>query len=418
MVIDKSKLFVLEKNSLFSGILFLGLLLAYYSTLYPWPLWPIAGHVETVAGFVLLLAFIFKPHNENTILTRNDFLLAVLLYATLEVYQRLVGNSNVVRFMSIPFHVVIFMILFRLDKEVLPRLMQFITKFMAIIELPAIFFFILYIFGFPLPYTDASYDNEFYFFTNYYFFLIDDRFLTWLFPRFQAYFVEPNHNGCACVFLLFYQCGKWKKWYNIVLLTSVLLSFSLTAYVLLVVVMFLNLWRKRKRFLLKIIIPIAIIGSVIGGSFLYNDGNNLVHDLILIRLEVEDGDIAGNNRVTKNFEHDFDRFLKSDDILFGRKRDMTEFGNSGYKVYIYEKGFVGLFLLIAFYVAATYKARNIRSLLSAWLMATLYFISNGEITWFQIFIPTYCAAYALPPETPEEEKDNEADEKSLKSIET
>ena len=143
-----------------------------------------------------------------------------------------------------------------------------------------------------------------------------------------------------------------------------------------------------------------------------------MHDLILIRLEVEDGDIAGNNRVTKNFEHDFDRFLKSDDILFGRKRDMTEFGNSGYKVYIYEKGFVGLFLLIAFYVAATYKARNMRSLLSAWLMATLYFISNGEITWFQIFIPTYCAAYALPPETPEEEKDNEADEKSLKSVET
>ena len=288
---------------------------------------------------------------------------------------------------------------------------------MAAIELPSIIFFILYIFGFALPSTNASYDNEFYFFTNYYFFLIDDRFMMSLFPRFQAYFVEPNHNGCACVFLLFYQCGNWKKWYNIVLLTATLLSFSLTAYVLLVVVTFLNLWRKRKKFFLKLFIPITVIGSVIGGSFLYNDGNNLVHDLILMRLEVEDGDIAGNNRVTETFEHDFMRFLKSDDILFGRKLDKTEFGNSGYKVYIFEKGFVGLLILLAFYVAATYKARHMRSLLSAWLMATLYFISNGEITWYQIFIPTYCAAFALPPGTPEGEDEGALDN-SLETVES
>lgn len=410
--------FLIKKETVFVGILFFGMLIAYYSSLYPWPLWPLKGKVSILAAIILLAAFWIKPDSSKNVFTRTDFIAATLLYFTLELYQRLVGDSNIIGFASVVFHVFIFMTLFQLDKDILPKLMMFLTKFMAVIQVIALIGFFLFLLGFPLPSRDATFDNEFYFYTNYYFFLLDDRQMLVLFPRFQSYFVEPNYHGTACVLLLFYQCGRWKKWYNIVLLITSLLSFSLSAYVLLVVVLFLNSWRRGKHIFRQVLLSIIIIGSVVGASFVYNDGENLVHDLILLRLEVEDGELAGNDRITDNFKHDYEKFWKSDDILFGRERDKSEFGNQGYQVYIYENGLIGLFLLIIFYISATYKAPNKRSLISAWIMVILIFGVNGEITWNQIFIPIFCTAFSEPDSAERADMDSKRKKKKLQAATT
>lgn len=390
-----NNIFIVKKETLFVVVLFGGMLLAYFSSLYPWPLWPIKSHAATLAGMILMSAFVFKPRSQK-ILTRTDFILPAVVYTVLEIYQRLVGDSNIVGFISVIFHAMIFLTLFRMDGEVRHRLMMFLTKFMAVIQVFALFGFFLYIMGFPLPSRDVTFDDQFYYYTNYFFFLLDDRSLLVLFPRFQSYFIEPNYHGTACVLLLFYQCGNWKRWYNIVLLVAALLSFSLSAYVLLVVMLFLNSWRQGKRIFKQVVLTVAIIASVVGASFVYNDGDNLVHNLILLRLEVDDGELAGNDRITDNFKHDYEKFWKGDKILFGDERDKSEFGNQGYQVYILENGLVGLVLLIVFYIVALRRATNMRCLLSAALMVTLIFGVNGEITWYQIFIPIYCAAYADP----------------------
>ena len=88
----------------------------------------------------------------------------------------------------------------------------------------------------------------------------------------------------------------------------------------------------------KLVYTITILSSVTIASFYYNDGDNLLHDLIMVRLEIEDGEMAGDNRVTEDFKVEYENFINSQDILTGRDRDMSDFGNSGYRVFIYDYG--------------------------------------------------------------------------------
>ena len=108
-------------------------------------------------------------------------------------------------------------------------------------------------------------------------------------------------------------------------------------------------WSTGKKIIQKVIISIVALSAIVATSFFYNQGDNLVHNLILLRLEVDDGELAGNNRVTHDFDAEFKNFLESDDLLFGRQKDNV-FGDAGYKVFVYDFGFVGLFLLIIFLI--------------------------------------------------------------------
>lgn len=77
------------------------------------------GKVSILAAIILLAAFWIKPDSSKNVFTRTDFIAATLLYFTLELYQRLVGDSNIIGFASVVFHVFIFMTLFQLDKDIL-----------------------------------------------------------------------------------------------------------------------------------------------------------------------------------------------------------------------------------------------------------------------------------------------------------
>ena len=111
-----------------------------------------------------------------------------------------------------------------------------------------------------------------------------------------------------------------------------------------------------------------------------------------MRLEVDDGELAGNNRVTHDFDAEFKNFLESDDLLFGRQKDNV-FGDAGYKVFVYDFGFVGLFLLIIFYVTAMFDIKEYRASISAMIIAALIFGVDAFILWFCRFIPLYCTAH-------------------------
>jgi hypothetical protein len=166
----------------------------------------------------------------------------------------------------------------------------------------------------------------------------------------------------------------------------------LGAYVYIVAIVFLNMWTKGRRILLNLILISAVIASVVIGSFYYNDGDNLVNNLIVLRMEMEDGEMAGNNRTSESFDADFDNYIQSSDILFGRDRQEM-FGDSGYKVFIYDNGFVGLALIIVFFFLAFNPSNNRRAKISAWIITLLIFGVDAFVLWFGRFIPLYCAAY-------------------------
>ena len=172
------------------------------------------------------------------------------------------------------------------------------------------------------------------------------------------------------------------------------MSFSLAAYVLLVITIILNLWVLGKHFIGKIVASALILAAVVVGSFYYNNGDNLLHNLIVLRLEVYDGDIVGNNRVTADFDVEYENFLGSSDVLLGRDMPNDLFGNSGYKVFIYENGIIGLLLVILLYIAAMWFAPNRKTLIAAVIFALLIFIVRGYPLWYSNFIPLIAMAHS------------------------
>lgn len=385
-------LYIIPKEKLAKLFFYAGIIIAFYGSMYPWFLWPIESYYMIPAALLIYLSMYTSMTLEKQLFSRNDFYIPLIAYAFLALYQIIVNQIELNGYIAFLFNIVIYYSLFRYNPELLYKLSTFLAKSMAIILSISIPFSFLYIIGIPLPSTSIQFHDNAYSFTNYYFFLLDDRQLFAFFPRFQSIFLEPAHLGTATVVLLQAQRGYWRKWYNLVLLAGTLLTFSLGAYVYLITVIFLNLWANGRKIFKQLMITTTILASIVIGSFYYNEGDNLIHNLILMRLEVEDGDIVGNNRVSDSFESDYQNFIMSDDIVFGTDFDRIT-GASGYKVYFYDYGIAGILLLICFYWAAFYKAKNKRAVTSAVIIALLIFGVDAFVLWYNRFIPLFCTAY-------------------------
>lgn len=394
---DIKSLYLLDKRTVVKIFLYSGMLLAYFGSLNPWFLWPLGSLYVMPACCLIVVAMLVSNSMENPVFVRRDFLPAILSYMALIFYQLFVNGASIAGFIVQLTNIFIFLALFRIDINELDELVTFITKVMAVLLSISIICFLLFLFGFPFPSCNAVFgEYALYSFTNYYFFMIEDSTLfSLIIPRFTSVFLEPSHLGVASVMLLMTQYGRWKRWYNLVLLTAILLTFSLEAYVLLVILFFCSLWIQRKHVFRKIILFISFLSILVGAAFLYNDGNNLVHDLILLRLEVEDGELAGDNRVTSDFETDYSEFIKTSDVILGRNdMDYTTFGNSGYRVFIYENGLLGLCLLLVFYMTFMLCPKDRRMMVTALLLAFLDFIVRAYPLWYSNFIPIYFMSVA------------------------
>ena len=362
--------------------------IAYFGSLNPWFMWSVSSFYIIISAMFVVMAMYVSSTMSHPPFSRTDFITPSIVYLILVTYLALIVNDNVTSYIINIFNTIIYLSLFRINKEIAIKTSTVISKIMAVLLIVSIFGYIQYLLGFNLPNKSVIFKDGLYTYINYYFFLLDDRSLFTLVPRFHAVFLEPGQMGTATVFLLLTQYGRWKKWYNIVLLIATLISFSLAAYVMLVFVIFLNLWMQGKNIVRKVILVISLLTTITIGAFVYNGGDNLLHDLILLRLEVEDGDIVGNNRTREDFTAEFESFIASSDIIFGREYD-EGFGNSGYKVFIYKYGIVGTLMLLLFYFVSARNATYKRAVISAFVLAFLNFIVRGFPIWYSFFIPIY-----------------------------
>jgi hypothetical protein len=388
---DNSKDVIVSKESIVLTFFYIGMLIAYFGSLLPWFMWPVASTFPLFACLFLFVALYLSHTMEHPVFDRDGWILPLVLFFVAYAYTLIKRDLNLNGYLMMVFRAMIFMALFRIRKDILMKTVTVIAKAMAwllVFSIPAYF---LYLFGFNLPGRDVVYGDNMYSFTNYYFFLLDDRSMFDLVPRFHSVFLEPSHLGMATVLLLFAQINKWKKWYNLVLLVATFMSFSLTAYVMLVVVVFLHLWIKRKNIIGKIIFIVALITTLVVGSFYYNDGDNLLNNLIVMRMEIEDGEMAGDDRVTEDFQNEFDEFVTSGDIFIGRyfDREQNTFGNAGIKVFFYEYGLLGILLILVFYYLMFKGSKDPRLGWAGFMISMLPFIVSAFPFWFNYLIPIY-----------------------------
>ena len=377
-------LYIWDKESIARYSFFIGMIVAFLGSLNPWFMWPLGIYYIIVSSMFFALSMGVSLSLSKPYYDRHDYILPTLLITFLVFYQTFIRSRDLNGYIAN---------------------ISSTAKAMGAFLIVSMFFFFLYLFGFPLPSHSVHFLTT-YSFSNYYFFLLDDRNLFTIIPRFHSVFLEPGHMGTMTVMLLFTQIGKWKKWYNVSLIVATLISFSLAAYGLFIGVIFLGLWVRGKDVIKKGLYIGGLLAVIAIGSFYYNNGNNLLHDLIMIRLEVDDGELAGDNRVTGDFEADFESLMSSSDALWGRDRNTETFGNSGFRVFIYDYGLVGLFLVIVFYLVAMYNPRYLKAMTAALIISALNFIIRGYPLWYANFIPIYCVAhcaFSLPQTNVESE---------------
>jgi len=386
----------IDKKHLVKFTFNVGMTFAFIGSLHPWFMWSL-GYMYVILPALLIFLALFLSHTmQNPVFDNKNWILPTFALLFLMIYYNIVQQSNINAYIAISFNLLLFLSLFRINRDMLDKLMTFIAKTMAWLMLFSIFFFFLYLMGFPLPSNHADFNDMQYSYTNYYFFLLDDRSLFSIVPRFHSVFLEPSHLGVTTTLILMTQYGKWKKWYNVVLIVATLMTFSLEAYVLFAILIFTNLWVLGKKIFFKSIIAITLVASVVIISFYYNNGDNMINNLILLRLEVEDGELAGNNRVGISFDKEYENFSNSSDIIFGRAQsyDFSNEGNSGYKVYLYFYGLVGLFILILLHIFSVLDAKQYRLVVSAFIFIILDFIVRAYPLWYSVFVPFYCMAHS------------------------
>lgn len=415
LYIDLNKYLIYEKRDIAFALFTIGIAINIFASIHVMYFWKIEAYCPFLTMPLFVLALLLSRSTSTPIFTRTDFLLPTVLSVTVQYYQSFVNAQNIVPFIISTASLCMFYCMFRIDKELAEKSLTLICKGFAGFLIVSLLFFFLYIIGFNLPNTYVDMGN--YSYTNYFFFLLDDREL-WniLIPRFHSVFLEPGHMGTTIIMLLATQIGKWKKWYNIVLFVALFLSFSLAAYCLGVILAFLRLWMLRRKIVLKILGLVTFLAVIVGSSFIYNDGDNMLNSLIVMRLEVSDSgdDFKGNNRVSEDFEREFNSFLESSDVLFGRDMDYEGWGNSGYRVYIYDHGMIGFVLFLCFYFFAFRTGRDIRAIITAFVLALTNFWIRGYPMLFAFLFPYFIISQQennIPVKTGKEQ-DNDATEQS------
>ena len=409
LYIDLNKYLVFGKRDIAIALFTIGIAINIFASIHVMYFWMIEAYCPFVTMPLFIMSVLLSRSTRTPIFTRTDFLLPTLLSLIVQYYQCLVNAQNIVPFIISTASLCMFYCMFRIDKEIAEKSLTKICKVFAGFLIISILFFFLHFIGVNLPNMSVERGN--YSYTNFFFFLLDDREL-WniLIPRFNSVFLEPGHMGTTIIMLLATQIGKWKKWYNVVLFVALLMSFSLAAYCLGVMLLFLRLWMLRRKIVLKVLGLVSFLGIIVGGSFVYNDGDNMLNNLIVMRLEVSDtgDDFKGNNRVSEDFEKEFESFLGSSDILFGREMDYEGWGNSGYRVYIYDYGMAGFALFLVFYFFAFRTGRDIRAITTAFVLAMTNFWIRGYPMLFAFLYPYFIISQMNNKLDTLKEQDNDA----------
>lgn len=271
-----------------------------------------------------------------------------------------------------------------LNVEEKKYLLDLFTKAFVVIMVISLIGWIPYLLGVNLPHTSLIYHrNDFHEYYDYYLFRVSYVSSIGFFPRFQSIFLEPGQMATPCMFLFFLNAmeGNVFSFKNIVLLLSILLSFSLIAYGLLVFSLVVIPWFKGKKFRLPL--TIGVVGAIVGATFFFlSNEDSVVNTLILSRLGYDDESlITGNNRTSGEFDLMFDSFMRSGDKFFGIRNKLIS-GNdwttnsSGLKKFIVHFGLVGLSLGMLMILSLYRKNKNKKTLAFLVILVTAFVVRN------------------------------------------
>lgn len=330
-----------------------GALLGFLGSFHAWFTWYyFTPLVLSVTCFLLALPWFLFSRTDIHLSKSSLLSVALLIFAKLYTVDGATFGVAAYIQSFVALSPLLFFLLMKKNLQIL--FIDFFTKSMSILLFVSLIIWILLLIGVPLPnfgiISHKAWDA--YVYENY---ILCLRNTVVYDIRFCGIFLEPGHLGVVCTLLLFLNRFQLKRRDLQIILLANLFTLSLAAYVLLLISLFIYiLIFSSKRYLyIGIAISILSLGYFVGKT--YNNGDNVINEFILSRLEYdEDSGISGNNRFSDSMEAYYLRFLNSDDFLFGignARFNSFDFGaNAGYKVFLVRYGLFGLMLVLAFYL--------------------------------------------------------------------
>lgn len=240
-------------------------------------------------------------------------------------------------------------------------LLNFITKWLGIIVFISLIAYVLYSLDlFPITPKKIQFGNRYHSY-NYYLFIIPQEIFVDFFVRFRSIFMEPGHMALGTTMLIIANKFDLKNKYVLMLILGNIFSFSLAAYVTMSIGFLLYNFSIKKIHLFAVLVGVLCLANLIVVKI---QGGEILDRYLWDRLEYseETGEIEGNNRITIKYESVYEMTLSRFDLLIlgndEYERNDDYGGNAGYKKYIVEKGLLGIFLVLLFYLYAPIKFRS------------------------------------------------------------
>jgi len=352
-------------------------------SMYPWITWKLDSRIVWVIA-LLSCSLLFFTQGDK-LKKRNDrTLVTVSLFALIMWIQK--STPMAILFgMGLCWCIYVFIML-RIEYK--KDIIDFITKWLSILLGVSLVFFILFNIGFPFPHDTIlfSESSAYSIFNNYYFFIQPDS-LNHIF-RFQSIFLEPGHMVMGLAPLLFVNRYNLKNKYVVIMMAAILSSFSLAGFIVTVVgfiweVLFRAKYKTAVASVLMLVIFVAFVTRFYAGD--------LFNELIFQRLQFENGELSGNDRMNVYFASAFASFVQSPDFLFGvGSFDSEKFfyghGSSGWQVFTYVYGLIGLMLAIIAYLAPSLSNRKKWSTCGLSVVCLLILSANGYPTWWCMLV--------------------------------
>lgn len=323
------------------------ILLLILTSLYAWFLVPYQAIIYLISLPILGLRII-----DNIRISENLVIFPVMVTSLICLLYLYVFQAQVSYVVFIVTLVLIFYLV-TLPSYKKIELFQFQSKAILFLFSFSLLYWILYLLGVPLPHRAYDFDtgtivNHF---ENYFLFIVNPIST----PRFRAFIAEPGYVGMVCSFLLFIKGYDFKSRETWLLIFVLLFTVSLAGLALATLGYFISVLTSRDRKVFFKQFGILLFTLIISYfSLEYFLGKEMLEILIFNRLQVEDGNLAGNNRTTELFDQYYNTFLNGplENVLFGKgNRFFENFylssggGNASYKVFIINYGVFGVVLV-------------------------------------------------------------------------
>lgn len=366
------------------------LLVSVFYSLHSWPFLGVDSMSMQILLFICSVFFFFKRKYWNFSSVRMRIVILLIL---LNMYVAGLGNINLYIFSIMGTLPSASLILLK-DEYLLDLFESFQKILYPILGFGSIFW-IFHLFGYDLPSSELTYGtleqngvlvNQ-YNFSNHYLYLVDNNWFALRdsdvpsFFRFCSIFLEPGYLGIIMMFLLFINNFDLKQRRNQVYLLSLILTLSLAGFLLTTLAFIAHKMQSSSK-RISVLVGVFLLLMACNLFFSnYNNGNNVVNEAIISRLQLdEEKGISGNNRTSEAMDEQYKSFLTSTDVVFGvHDRTLLEFG-VGYKAYVIKNGLFGLGCFILFLLWIAKLGSNFKS----WILMILYLLmfSRGEASMF------------------------------------